>query len=97
MSYGCQQDKLKLDRFEQRVIEYLCRQANSLSNCAIYALKRSSRQANQVDYNYYDLDKHLKQNRHYKCLFSQVAQTCFDFRVRIVQIPSRSDAALVSR
>ncbi len=74
MSYGCQQDKLKLDRFEQRVIEYLCRQANSLSNCAIYALKRSSRQANQVDYNYYDLDKHLKQNRHYKCLFSQVAQ-----------------------
>ena len=74
MSYGCQQDSLKLDCFEQRVIEYLCRQANSLTNCAIYALKRSSKQANQVDFNYYDLDKHLKQNRHYRCLFSQVAQ-----------------------
>ena len=74
MDYGCQQDRLKLDCFEQRVIEYLCKQANSLSNCAIYALKRSSRQANQVDFNYYDLDKHLKQNKHYKCLFSQVAQ-----------------------
>jgi putative transposase len=74
MIYGCQQDKLKLDCFEQRVIEFLCRQANSLTNCAIYALKRSSRQSGQVDYNYYDLDKHLKQNKHYKCLFSQVAQ-----------------------
>ena len=74
MSYGCQQDRLRLDCFEQRVIEYLCRQANSLANCAIYALKRSSRQASQVDFNYYDLDKHLKQNKHYKCLFSQVAQ-----------------------
>lgn len=74
MIYGCQQDKLKLDSFEERVIEYLCRQANSLTNCAIYALKRSSRQSGQVDYNYYNLDKHLKQNRHYKCLFSQVAQ-----------------------
>ena len=53
MSYGCQQDRLKLDRFEQRVIEYLCRQANSLTNCAIYALRRSSRQASQIDFNYY--------------------------------------------
>lgn len=74
MIYGCQQDRLKLDSFEQRVIEYLCRQANSLTNCAIYALKRAARQSGQIDYNYYDLDKHLKQNRHYKCLFSQVAQ-----------------------
>jgi len=74
IAYGCQQDLLKLDKFEQRVIKYLCRQANSLINCAIYSLKRSSRQANSVDFNYYDLDKHLKQNRHYKCLFSQVAQ-----------------------
>ncbi len=74
MIYGCQQDRLKLDCFEQRVIEYLCRQANSLTNCAIYALKSAARQSGQVDYNYYDLDKHLKQNRHYKCLFSQVAQ-----------------------
>ena len=74
LNYGCQQDKLNLDCFEQRVIEYLCRQANSLTNCAIYSLRRSSRQANQVDYNYYDLDKHLKNNKHYQCLFSQVAQ-----------------------
>ena len=74
MIYGCQQDRLKLDSFEQRVVEYLCRQANSLTNCAIYALKRAAKQSGQVDYNYYDLDKHLKQNKHYKCLFSQVAQ-----------------------
>ena len=74
MIYGCQQDRLKLDSFEQRVVEYLCHQANSLTNCAIYALKRAARQSGQIDYNYYDLDKHLKQNRHYKCLFSQVAQ-----------------------
>jgi putative transposase len=74
MIYGCQQDRLKLDTFEQKVIEYLCRQANSLTNCAIYALKRSFRLSGQIDYNYYDLDKHLKQNKHYKCLFSQVAQ-----------------------
>ncbi len=52
MIYGCQQDRLKLDSFEQRVIEYLCRQANSLTNCAIYALKRAARQSGQVDYNY---------------------------------------------
>ncbi len=74
MSYGCQQDLLKLDCFEQRVIEYISRQANSLTNCAIYALKRSSRQAGQIDFSYYDLDKHLKQNKNYKNLFSQVAQ-----------------------
>ena len=74
MSYGCQQDVLKLDCFEQRVVEYISRQANSLANCAIYALKRSSRQAGQIDFNYYDLDKHLKQNKNYKNLFSQVAQ-----------------------
>ena len=74
MSYGCQQDVLKLDCFEQRVIEYISRQANSLANCATYALKRSSRQAGQIDFNYYDLDKHLKQNPNYKNLFSQVAQ-----------------------
>ena len=74
MSYGCQQDVLKLDCFEQRVIEYISRQANSLVNCATYALKRSSRQAGQIDFNYYDLDKYLKQNPNYKNLFSQVAQ-----------------------
>ncbi len=74
MSYGCQQDVLKLDCFEQGVVEYISRQANSLANCATYALKRSSRQAGQIDFNYYDLDKHLKQNKNYKNLFSQVAQ-----------------------
>ena len=74
MSYGCQQDVLKLDCFEQRVVEYICREANSLINCATYALKRSSRQAGQIDFNYYELDKHLKQNKNYKNLFSQVAQ-----------------------
>ena len=72
--YGCQQDLLKLDGFEQSVIAYLCQQANSLSNCAIYALKRAARQANRIDFSYYDLDKHLKANRHYKALFSQAAQ-----------------------
>ena len=56
MIYGCQQDRLKLDSFEQRVVEYLCRLANSLTNCAIYALKRAARQSGQIDYNYYDLD-----------------------------------------
>ena len=74
MSYGCQQDRLHLPEFEQSVVEYLCRQANSLQNCAIYALKRASRQACRVDYNYYELDKHLKDNKHYRCLFSQAAQ-----------------------
>ena len=74
MVYGCQQNRLKLNGFEQSVIAYLCKQANSLQNCAIYALKRASRQASRVDYNYYDLDQHLKDNRHYRCLFSQSAQ-----------------------
>lgn len=74
MGYGCQQDRLDLPTFERSVIEYLCQQANSLGNCAIYALKRASRQAKRVDDNYYALDKHLKENRHYKALFSQVAQ-----------------------
>ena len=74
MSYGCQQDKLDLPTFEQSVIEYLCQQANSLGNCAIYALKRATRQANRVDSNYYELDKYLKENQHYKALFSQAAQ-----------------------
>lgn len=74
MSYGCQQDRLHLPDFEQSVVEYLCQQANSLQNCAIYALKRASRQAGSVDFNYYGLDKHLKSNRHYRCLFSQAAQ-----------------------
>lgn len=74
MSYGCQQDRLNLEGFEQSVIEYACQQANSLQNCAIYALKRAGRPANRVDFNYYELDKHLKDNRHYRCLFSQAAQ-----------------------
>lgn len=74
MNYGCQQDRLELPAFEQSVIEYLCQQANSLGNCAIYALKRATRQAGRVESNYYELDKHLKENRHYKGLFSQAAQ-----------------------
>ena len=101
MIYGCQQDILKLDSFEQRVVEYLCRQANSLTNCAIYALKRAARQSGQIDYNYYDLDKHLKQNRHYKCLFSQVAQqtlisVCESFKshYEVMQLWYRGELAL---
>lgn len=76
LTYGCQQDILNLPTFETKVIEYLCREANSLKNCAIFALKRSSRQIGRVDFNYESLDKYFKdeENKHYRNLFSQVAQ-----------------------
>ena len=76
MSFSCQQDVLQLPDFEQAIIEYLCRQANSLTNCAIYALKRAGRMVSKthIESQYEPLDKHLKDNCHYRQLFSQVAQ-----------------------
>ena len=74
MSYGCQQDVLKLDGFEQSVIEFLCQRANSLTNCAIYQLKRSMQQTGKIDFNYPELAGYLKDNFHYKAMFSQTAQ-----------------------
>lgn len=74
MSYGCQQDVLRLDGFERSVIEFLCQRANSLTNCAIYALKRSMQQTGKIDFNYPELAGYLKDNFHYKAMFSQAAQ-----------------------
>ena len=65
---------LKLPKYETNVLEFLCQQANNLTNCAVYALRQALFMTGVVDENAYPLQAHLKEKPHYKIVYSQVAQ-----------------------
>lgn len=65
---------IKLDEFEQSILEFLCEQSNNLRNCATYLLRQAYFTFGEVLDNPYDLHAELKNNPHYQILYSQAAQ-----------------------
>jgi IS605 OrfB family transposase len=73
--YGCTQILIKPDEPTSSVLEFICSQANKLTNCAIYYARQLWFKTRQI-IGKYDLDAELKSNLHFKALRSAVAQQC---------------------
>ncbi|MFP4123110.1 MAG: RNA-guided endonuclease TnpB family protein, partial [Coleofasciculus sp.] len=71
--YGCQQVLLKPDKELAAVLEFICTEANSLTNCGIYYARQIWFKRRQI-IGKYDLEKEYKNNRHFQALYSQAAQ-----------------------
>lgn len=72
--YKCQQNLLSLSLFETNILELLCQQANKLSNCTIYLLRQSYFTFKAVNSDAFSAQAELKNNPHFKILYSQTAQ-----------------------
>ncbi len=71
--YGCQQQLIHEDSETKAVLEFICSEANKLSNCAIYYCRQMFFKAHKYVSNY-ELDELMKSNLHFKALRSAVAQ-----------------------
>ena len=71
--YGCQQQLIHTDNSTKAVLEFICSEANKLSNCAIYYCRQMFFKAYKYVSNY-ELDEMMKNNPHFKALRSAVAQ-----------------------
>ena len=73
MMYGCQQQLIHTDSDTEAVLEFICSEANKLTNCAIYYCRQMFFKAHKYVSNY-ALDEIMKSNLHFKALRSAVAQ-----------------------
>ncbi|MBE9171189.1 transposase [Pleurocapsales cyanobacterium LEGE 06147] len=64
---------LKPDKELSAILEFLCRQAHSLTNMGIYYARQLYLKTKRY-VGKYDLEKHYKNNLHYKVFHSQAAQ-----------------------
>ena len=71
--YGCQQQLIHTDDSTKAVLEFICSEANKLSNCAIYYCRQMFFKARKYVSNY-ELDEIMKSSLHFKALRSAVAQ-----------------------
>jgi len=71
--YGCQQVLLHPNNELKAVLEFICQQANSLTNCGIYYARQLYFKAHKL-IGKYDLEAEYKTNKHFKSLYSQAAQ-----------------------
>ena len=71
--YGCQQQLINADSDTEAVLEFICSEANKLTNCAIYYCRQMFFKAHKYVSNY-ELDEIMKSNLHFKALRSAVAQ-----------------------
>ncbi|MEQ8752492.1 MAG: transposase [Coleofasciculus sp. G1-WW12-02] len=71
--YGCQQVLLTPDDELAAVLEYICSEANKLTNCGTYYARQIWFKCRQI-IGKYDLEKEYKSNKHFQALYSQVAQ-----------------------
>ncbi len=71
--YGCQQQLIHTDDSTKAVLEFICSEANKLSNCAIYYCRQMFFKARKYVSNF-ELDEIMKSNLHFKALRSAVAQ-----------------------
>ena len=71
--YGCQQQLIHADSDTEAVLEFICSEVNSLTNCAIYYCRQIFFKARKYVTNY-ELDELMKDNLHFKALRSAVAQ-----------------------
>ncbi|NES84855.1 MAG: hypothetical protein F6K10_27515 [Moorea sp. SIO2B7] len=73
MVYHCQQNLINPEPELKAVLEFICEEANKLTNCAIYLCRQLFFKARKF-LTSYDLDKKLKRNKHLKALRSCAAQ-----------------------
>ena len=71
--YGCQQALIKADSETLAVLEYLCSEANKLTNCGIYYARQMLLKAGHY-VSKAELDKKLKTNIHFKAMRSCCSQ-----------------------
>ena len=71
--YGCQQQLIYTDDGTKAILEFICSEANKLSNCAIYYCRQVYFKTHKYVSNY-QLDQIMKTNLHFKALRSAVAQ-----------------------
>ena len=71
--YGCQQHLIYASQETEAVLEFICSEANKLTNCAIYYCRQIFFKAHKYVSNY-ELDELMKSNLHFKALRSAVAQ-----------------------
>ena len=71
--YGCQVQLIPTDSERDAVLEFICSEANKLTNCAIYYCRQMFFKAHKYVSNY-ELDEIMKSNLHFKALRSAVAQ-----------------------
>lgn len=73
--YGCQQVLIPRNEQVTPLLEFICSEANKLSNCGIYLARQIWFKTRRF-VTKYELDKNLKSNPHFKALRSAVAQQC---------------------
>ena len=71
--YSCQQHLIHTNKDIEAVLEFICSEANKLTNCAIYYCRQMFFKAHKYVSNY-ELDEIMKSNLHFKALRSAVAQ-----------------------
>ncbi|MCU0534918.1 MAG: transposase [Hydrococcus sp. Prado102] len=71
--YGCQQVLLNKNKAILPVLEFICSEANKLTNCGIYLARQLYFKTNRY-LGKYDLEKEYKSSSHYRSLYSQAAQ-----------------------
>ncbi|NEP36489.1 MAG: IS200/IS605 family element transposase accessory protein TnpB [Moorea sp. SIO3B2] len=71
--YGCQQHRITTSPENRAVIEFICSEANKLTNCGIYYCRQILFKAGKYLKNA-ELDKILKTNIHFKAMRSACAQ-----------------------
>jgi IS605 OrfB family transposase len=72
--FGCQQVLLDLPPLQKNILEFLCEQANKLVKCATFNLRQAYFAFKVVNYNAFELMAYMKENVHFKILYSQVGQ-----------------------
>ena len=84
--YGCQQQLIHGDDDTKAVLEFICSEANKLTNCAIYYCRQMFFKAHKYLSNY-ELDEIMKSNLHFKALRSAVAQQACHNRIQAILTP----------
>ena len=71
--YGCQQTLISPNSELKAILEYICTEANKLSNCGLYYARQMYFKAGKI-VSKFDLYKQLNKNPHFGALQSQTAQ-----------------------
>jgi len=73
ISYGCQQTLITPSKELGAILEYVCTEANKLSNCGTYYARQMYFKTGKI-VSKFDLHKQLSKNPHFGALQSQVSQ-----------------------
>ncbi|NER49642.1 MAG: transposase, partial [Symploca sp. SIO1A3] len=71
--YGCQQHLIKASPEINAILEFICSEANKLTNCSIYYCRQILFKAGKF-VSKYELDEKLKSNPHFRAMRSACAQ-----------------------